>query len=400
MRDVQRIAIVDPSDATREPLRNLLLGVDSVWLESECARYEFFFDVIAQSPPDVAIVCLDADQNKAVQLIAQVTSEYPDMPILAVSGRNDGQAILQALRNGAREFLTAPVQLEELMTAFKRLQRPVGAPNSDSTAPFVKTKTETSVIAVLGSSGGVGCTSLAVNLGATLAQDPSYSVALIDLDLALGDCDVALDLMGDYTLADVALNIERLDMAFLKRSLCKHASGLSLLPHPVQVEDCQLIREEHVQRLINLLRASYSHLILDLSKSFSPTDVTGLRMADTVLLVAQLELASLRNVVRMMLTLGADETIGPKVKVVLNRVGVETEITVKKAEEIIGKPIYWQVPNDVRSLQEARNNGVPLVQNAPKSKAQQTIQGLVNALAGKDAQAGQKARRWFWQTNS
>src|SRR5438874_3348721 len=168
MRDVQRIAIVDPSDATREPLRNLLLGVDSVWLESECARYEFFFDVISQCPPDVAIVCLDADQQKAVQLIGQVTSEYSELPILAVSGRNDGQAILQALRNGAREFLTAPLQLEELLTALKRLQRPNGAPTSDSGphAPLKNGKLESSVIAVLGSTGGVGCTSLAVNLGA------------------------------------------------------------------------------------------------------------------------------------------------------------------------------------------------------------------------------------------
>ena len=71
------------------------------------------------------------------------------------------------------------------------------------------------MIAVLGSRGGVGCTSLAVNLGATLAQDPGNNVALIDLDLALGDADVALDLMADYTLADVALNIDRLDMQFL-----------------------------------------------------------------------------------------------------------------------------------------------------------------------------------------
>src|SRR5205814_2663839 len=132
MSDVQRIAIVDPADSTREPLRNMLLGVDSVWLESECARYEFFFDVIAQCPPDVAIVCLDADQNKAVQLIGQVVSEFPELPMLAVSGRNDGQAILQALRNGAREFLTAPVQLEELLTALKRLQRPSGSPSGDS----------------------------------------------------------------------------------------------------------------------------------------------------------------------------------------------------------------------------------------------------------------------------
>jgi pilus assembly protein CpaE len=155
-----------------------------------------------------------------------------------------------------------------------------------------------------------------------------------------------------------------------------------------------------LQRLINLLKASYSHLILDLSKSFSPTDVTGLRMADTVLLVAQLDLSSLRNVVRMMLTLGNDPTIGPKVRIVLNRVGTDTDITVKKAEEIIGKPIFWQVPNDVRAVQESRNHGIPLVQHAPKSKAQQAVQGLVNALSGKDAQSSSsKSRRWFWQTS-
>src|SRR5262249_6178975 len=135
--------------------------------------------------------------------------------------------------------------------------------------------------------------------------------------------------------------------------------------HPVQMEDCQLIREEHLQRLINLLRASYSHVILDLSKSFAPTDVTALRMADHILVVAQLELSSLRNIVRMMLTLNNDETLGPKVRIVLNQVGIETDITQKKAEEIIGKPISWQVPTDAKSLHEARDNGIPLIQSAP-----------------------------------
>jgi len=99
-------------------------------------------------------------------------------------------------------------------------------------------------------------------------------------------------------------------MTFLKRSLARHASGLSLLPHPIQLEDAGLIRDEHMQRVIGLLRASYTHLLLDLSKSFSPIDVTGLRMADVILLVAQLDLTSLRNVVRMLLTLGADEGTG------------------------------------------------------------------------------------------
>src|SRR5436305_9039005 len=102
MKDVQRIAIVDPSDATREPLRNLLLGVESVWLEAECSRYEFFIDVARQSTPDIAVISLDSDHAKALQLIQTLTVECRNMPLLAVIARADGQSILQALRAGAR----------------------------------------------------------------------------------------------------------------------------------------------------------------------------------------------------------------------------------------------------------------------------------------------------------
>src|SRR5437867_1899905 len=123
MKDVQRIAIVDPSDSTREPLRNLLLGVESIWLEAECSRYEFFPDVIRQSDPDVAVVALDAEHTKALQLIDQLAVDCRNLPILAVSARGDGQSILQALRSGAKEFLTQPVVLEDLLKALQRLRR-------------------------------------------------------------------------------------------------------------------------------------------------------------------------------------------------------------------------------------------------------------------------------------
>src|SRR5262245_56417987 len=121
MKDVQRIAIVDPNDTTRDELRTVLLGLESIWLEAECSRYEFFFDVIRQSLPDVVIISLDADQNKAFQLINTLAAHVPELPILVISARGDGQAILQALRSGAREFLTAPVVLEDLIKALKRI---------------------------------------------------------------------------------------------------------------------------------------------------------------------------------------------------------------------------------------------------------------------------------------
>jgi pilus assembly protein CpaE len=218
---------------------------------------------------------------------------------------------------------------------------------------------------------------------------------LIDLDLALGDADVTLDLIPDHTLADVALNIERLDMAFLKRALVRHeGTGLLLLAHPMQMQDVGLIHEDHIQRLLNLLRASYTHLILDLSKGLTPIDLTALRMADVILLVAQLELSSLRNVVRMLMTLGTEDGLSDKVRVVVNRVGsdfLEGDISLKKAEETIGKPIYFQIPNDAKAMIGSRNAGIPLIQHSPKSKVQLALNNLAGMLSGKANGAPEKS---------
>jgi pilus assembly protein CpaE len=384
---------------TRDPLRNMLLGVESIWLEAECSRYEFFGDVISQSSPDVAICALDADQAKALQLIAQVAQDYPLMSIVAVSARSD--AFLQAHRAGAQEFLTQPVVLEDLLAVLERIRRkstsvPASTPSAPG-APVVKRPSGPMVVAVIGSRGGVGCTSLAVNMGCTLAQEPGNKVVMIDLDLALGDADVALDLIPDYTLADVAMNIDRLDMQFLRRALSQHSTGLSLLPHPVQMQDIGHIHEEHLQRVINLLKASYTHLICDCSKGLTPTDLTAMRMSDIILLVAQLELSSLRNVVRMLETLVAEEGLSEKVRVIVNRIGsdfMEGDIDLKKAQETIGRPVYWQIPNDAKAMIGSRNAGVPLIQYAPKSKAQQSITALCQDLGGNGkADGGQAAQK-------
>jgi pilus assembly protein CpaE len=395
MRDVQRLVIVDPMDATREPLRNQLLGVESVWLEAECSRYEFFFDVVAQSNPDVAVIALDADPNKALQLISELSAERPELGILAVSAKGDGQLILQALRGGAHEFLTAPVVLEELLQAMQRFQHKHG-PRENGTTNGTP-KVNSMVVAVLGSRGGVGATSLAVNLGCSMAAEKQRSVSLLDLDLALGDADVALDLMPVYTLADVAMNIVRLDMTFLKRSLVQHAaSGLALLPHPVQLQDVEMIKEEHLQRVVGLLRASESHQVLDLSKGFTALDMAALRMADVILLVAQLELSSLRNVVRITARLGSEDGLTQKTHIVMNRVGCDFfdgAIGLKKAEETIGTPVFWQIPNEPKSMMSSRNAGIPLILHAPRSKTHQSIHGLAQMLLGTSNEVDAKKKK-------
>lgn len=392
---MQRVAIVDPTESTRESLRTLLLGVDFVWLEAECARYEYFFDVIQTSMPDLAIVALDADKNKALSMIGQLSAEHPKLPILTIS--HDHQALLQSLQRGAKYFLTHPVTLEDMLAA---LRRALGESGGEVITPGTMTRQTgaSNVVAVLGSRGGVGTTTLAVNLAATLAADPGHAAALIDLDFALGDADIALEVNGfeNISIADLARNIERLDMNFLRRAMAKHEpSNLSILRHPLEVAEVGVIHEGHVERILNLLKISYTHLVLDLSKSLLPTDLMALRMADIILLVAQLELSSLRNVVRLTHWLGGEENLAERVRVVINRQGadaIEEGISLKKAEEVIGKPIFWQVPNDPKPVIAARVAGQPLVKHAAKSRAQQSIQGLAQALYGKPAQAQSETR--------
>jgi pilus assembly protein CpaE len=166
--------------------------------------------------------------------------------------------------------------------------------------------------------------------------------------------------------------------------MLKHEStGLHVLAHPVQMADIGIIQPAHVERVLNLLRINYTHLVLDLSKGLSPTDLVALDMADTILLVAQCELSSLRNVVRILMSLGNVEGVAEKVRVVINRVGsefAEAEISLKKAENTIAKPIFWQVPNDAKSVLTARVAGEPLLIHAPKCRAQLSSAALAQAL--------------------
>jgi pilus assembly protein CpaE len=400
MRNVLRLAIVDPNDGNREKLKTMLLGMDVVWLEAECSRYEFFSDVVAQTEPEIGVVALDHDPTKALDLIRQLARSAPRCTVLVVSSTNEGDLILRAMRAGAKEFLTLPVSVEDLVAALER----IGQHRSGGS---VGQSRSCNVIAVAGASGGVGSTSLAVNLGCALAANELNSVALLDLDISLGDADVFLDTIPDYTLSDVAQNVARLDFTLLKRSLTKHSSGLYLLPRPVQLQETSLITPDDLNRVIGLLKATFSHLIIDISKSYSALDLVALEGATSILMITQLDLPCLRNVVRLMMSFAEISGLKEKTRIVVNRVGLDSgQISLKKAQETIGTEVFWQIPNDYRVMVEVRNNGVPLIEQAPKASITHSIMSLAAALTGDASTADPMGKsslgRWlsFWPSKN
>jgi pilus assembly protein CpaE len=381
MSNVLRLALVDPNDSSRETLKAMLLGMDTVWLEADCSRYEFFPDIVDQTTPDVGVISLDTDSTAAIKLIERITRETPDTALLATSAVSDGQLILQAIRAGAREFLTLPLVEEELSSALGRIsQTKFGGGDARSRS--------CEVIAIAGATGGVGTTSTAVNLGCVLAEESRNSVALLDLDLALGDADVFLDAIPDYTLADVVQNIGRLDIQLLKKSLTKHSSGLYLLPRPVELHDLEAIDAESLRKVIGLLKASFTHLIVDLSKTYNALDMIAIETASKVLLVTQLDLPCLRNVVRLMMSFEETEGLADRVEIIVNRAGLDAgQISLKKAKETLGREIFALLPNDYRTMVEVRNNGVPLISQAPKAALTQAFRDVAHRLTHVDAGA-------------
>lgn len=235
-----RLSICDPNDKTREHLKKYLVGLDRVWLEADCSRYEFFPEVVLQTSPDVVVVNIDQNEPVALSLIQSLKATHSSLGVIALSQRTDGQVILRAMRAGAGEFITTPIQIDELFQALERVSS-IGLA-AGRNKPGV-------TIAVTGSSGGVGATTIAVNLACAMARDPGNSVVLVDLDLAVGDADVFLDTIPDYTLLDVAQNIARLDLAMLRKSLTKHDSGVYLLPRPIHLEDMDSISTEDFRKV-------------------------------------------------------------------------------------------------------------------------------------------------------
>lgn len=374
MSTTLRISICDPDESTRDNLKKYLIGMEQIWLEADCSRYEFFEEIVSQTTPDVAIIDIDSDHEKAMQLVETVAKNHPNCGIIVVSAHTDGQMILRAMRSGAREFLNSPVQIDELVGALDRV-----AASGDGK----QRSNAGTIISVAGASGGVGNTSMSVNLAVALAQNPERSVVLIDLDLALGDADVFLDMIPDYTLLDVAQNISRLDLALLRKSLTKHETGVYLLPRPVQIEDISSISNEDFKRVLGLLKASFTHLVIDLSKSYSRLDMAALEASDHIVLLTQLDLPCLRNVVRLLTSLETYEGVNDKVRVVVNRAGLDkAQISSSKAEETIDREIFWRIPNNYGLISECRNNGIPLLMHNKNAAITNSICELAEKLSG------------------
>jgi pilus assembly protein CpaE len=370
-----RLVIVDPERSTCASLRSMLLAIEHINIEAECSCYEDFFDVVTRLGPDVAVMAVDRDPETCLRQLQQLVAQFPECHFFVTSSSSDGEMILKFMRAGASEFLVSPLRYEDLQQALQRIAE-VRSRAGDGDLSIAR------MIAVAGSAGGVGTTSVAVNLACALAVEERHSVALIDLDFCLGDIDVCLDTMTEWTFSDLVRTADRLDERLLRRAFVKHDCGLFLLSRPVPLHNRQKIATDELNCFINLLATTFSHVVFDLSKSYGIVDRVVLSRSDQVLLVTHLDLASLRNSLQLLAFFSELRKESQAARVVVNRVDLEQQLlSIKKVEEVMGRKIYWRIPHDQQAMNEARTAGIPLIQQAPRAAITRNIAHLAEAIA-------------------
>lgn len=367
-----RLILIDPAEATRNDVLEVLWTIGSLWVAEVGTSMDDAARLARESAAPVVLLVLDADPARGLIAIREIASAAPKAAIIPASRSRDGDLILAAIRAGASEFLTLPLTADELVPMIERI-----APRPEQAAG----RAGSSLIAVTGASGGVGCTTLAVNLSVALARRPGSSAALCDLDLLLGIVDSSLDLHPEHTLFDVASQVDRLDLTLLRRALARHASGLHVLACPATMEEAACLEPAALRHVIELMKQAFHAVVLDTGKGFSATDFLALEMADTIAMVIELELNCLRNSTRLLRLLKSCGDLDRKVKLVANRVGSSTGgISIKKAEETLGLPVAWQLPNATALFSAARAKGVALEAEAQNSRPHRVFQDLAVAF--------------------
>ena len=338
MKDLIRIVLVDPSEESRSALQRLLRGIGSIWLSEVVNSYQDAAARAGEIAADVTIVVLDQDPNQALELIQKITHTNPGTVLLPASRSADSGLILRAIRAGAREFLPLPAEQTELLDTISRLLR---GRNESQTAQTQGPR----IITVTGATGGVGCTTLAVNLAAALGSNKEHETILVDLDLIFGGVDAYLDVPTNHTLSHIVQSFDRLDLTLLKRSITRHSSGLYVLPHPTVIQEAAGIDPEVLRRLFGLLRAAFSTVVIDTSKGLQSADFSAFELSDVILVVVQLDLLCLRNTARLLGLFREYEGLIDRVKLVVNRCDSwECQINPKKAEETLKMPTDLEHP--------------------------------------------------------
>jgi len=374
-----RVLAVDDSVTIRETLAVLVEAQPDMELVGTAASGNEAVRRAAELQPDIVLMDIHMPDLDGIQATWLVSSRAPHGAVIMVTSEERIDFLQKAMTAGAQGYVLKPfgngTQLFQTIrdvhgrSSARRLQAVGGVPINAALRPHIGKR-----VAVLGTKGGVGATTLAVNLALLLTEPRSGGVVLVDADLRAGDTTIYLDMTPQYTILDLVPHIDALDARLIDQVMGKYRGGLHVLARPTYPEQSEVLTAEHVRSILGSLAQMYETVVIDAAMTYDDRMLAVLDLADLYVLVVTPHLGTLRSArhfLHVARTLGYPDD---RMCFVLNRASNLAGLSSDDIANVLGSRPMLQVPTAGPELTQAVNEGRPVVLHQPRSPVARALQ--------------------------
>ena len=396
MSEKIRVLIVDDIPETRESVRKLLQFETDLEVIGHAASGGEAITMAEEDRPDVVLMDINMPDSDGIATSQVITTNVPEAQVIIMSVQSEADYLRRAMHAGARDFLMKPFSGDELVTAVRRVHksRPVIVqPMMDPSAMMAggmadrKVKRNGQILTFFSPKGGIGTTTLAVNVAVAMA-DSGNKTLLIDGSLQFGDVAVMLNLKSTTSIVDLAERMSDIDQDLIGSVLLEHDSGLRVLLAPPRPEMAELVQPDDLKSLLDMMRSMFDYIVIDSSSSIDDINLVMLDAADRIVLVTRQSLPSLKNVSRFFDLSEYLEYEQEKVFMVVNHSNKKSSISVKDIEDTLRWPASATIPEDPIAY-TAADQGRPLVteywNRRPISRALKQLNNQILAELKRDS---------------
>ena len=296
----------------------------------------------------------------------------------------------KAIRLGAKECFTFPIQEKDFQQAVKRIMARAEVKKVPARA--------TQVISFLGCKGGVGTSFLVANLASLLAQERRGKVLVVDLDLGFAQLNYFFDVHPEHTLIELIENLERLDVNYLQNIFCTISDNLYLLPAPARLEEAEIVNAGHLEKIISYLKENlgFRWILIDCCHQLDEISLKALELSETLILVTAQSIPALSNAKKMLNTLGLLELKELEVEVWVNYWERQHELTVVDVENFLGKTIAGTIACDYKQANLSVNEGKLLVETNPRHPIYADLKVIAGKISAEDTPEETNGTGWKW----
>jgi pilus assembly protein CpaE len=387
-----KVSVIPGTDPVGDWIADVVKGHQDMTLMGVVRNLPQALDIIERAAPDVILIDIGSGILQQSELLARLSAPVSGAAVIVVAMLGEVDMVRQAMLYGAQGFLLKPFSEAELLGSIRQaydlvLQRRTelsAVPRLPTVAEEPSARAE--IIAVYSPKGGVGCTTIAVNLAMALQSLTGKPTILVDADLRFGDIDTALNISTSTSIGSLVSQLDEMDNQMLDRSLLSHSSGVRVVVAPPHLDMADAIRPEQLKRLLRRLsELGEGYVVVDAWSALDDCTLSVLDVCHHLVVVTTPHLTALRDVHRLLEVLSLLDYEEDRTLLVLNHCYHRSEVKLKDMERALGYPLALAIEYSPSQVTTSLNRGVPLVREYPDSPAAQNIVQLAQLIAERSA---------------